>query len=116
MQNFVTWAISVEKQNVFFSPTHSLQGPCLEPEKWSKNDIGTVRNQRFVKKNEKKSPYFAVICSELLSNHKVVDETTPGVLRDSLAMFEPILVHHFLVQRKLGSEKGWPPIAYSWPS
>ena len=79
------------------------------------NAIGTVRNQGFVKKNEKKLSYFAVICSELLSNHKVVDETTPGVLRDSLVMFEPILVHHFLVRRKLGSEKGWPPIAYSWP-
>ena len=63
MQNLVTWAISVQNQKVFFSPTHSLQGPCLEAEKWSKNDIGTVRNQGFVKKNEKK---IALLCNNLL--------------------------------------------------
>ena len=38
-------------------------------------------------KYKKKWPYLAVICSELLLNHKGVDETTPGFERDSLAMF-----------------------------
>ena len=115
MQNLVTWAISVQNQNVFFHQLTHFKDHAWRQKSGPKMILVPSETRDLLRKMRKKSPYFAIICSELLSNHKVVDETTPGVLRDSLAMFEPILVHHFLVQRKLGSEKGWPLIAYSWP-